>query len=57
MYICNDDIWDPACDFCWFCKHDRHGVPAYCTKGKNEEFGDGLGYCYEFKCSLHEKQT
>ena len=56
MYICNDSVFDPVCDFCWFCEHDEHGVPTCCTKGKIEEFDDGLGYCDEFKCSIHEKQ-
>ncbi|PQQ66460.1 hypothetical protein [Acetivibrio saccincola] len=56
MYICNDPVCDPVCDFCWFCKHDENGVPKCCTKGKIEEFDDGLGYCDEFKCRIHEKQ-
>lgn len=56
MYICDDSVCDPVCDFCWFCEHNEYGVPECCTKGKNEEFSDGLGYCDEFKCSIHEKQ-
>mgnify|MGYP007135401684 FL=1 len=56
MYIYNDPVCDPVCDFCWFCKHDENGVPKCCTKGKIKEFDDGLGYCDEFKCSIHEKQ-
>jgi hypothetical protein len=56
MYICNDPDCDPVCDFCWFCEHDENGVPKFCTKGKIKEFDDGLGYCDEFKCNIHEKQ-
>jgi hypothetical protein len=31
MYICNDPVCDPVCDFCWFCKHDENGIPKCCT--------------------------
>jgi len=55
MYICDDPVCDPICDFCLFCGHDEQGVPTYCKKNKVEEFGDGLGYCDEFRCSIHEK--
>lgn len=57
MYICNDPVCDPVCDFCWFCKHGEYGNPEYCIKGKDEDFCDGIGYCDEFKCRLHEKQS
>ena len=56
-YICNDPVCDPVCDFCWFCKHNEWGVPVSCTKDKNEEFEDGLGYCDDFTCRLHEEET
>jgi len=56
MYVCNDPVCDPVCDFCWFCEHDENGVPQYCSKGKDGDFCDGMGYCDEFKCSLHESQ-
>ncbi len=57
MYVCDDPVCDPVCDFCWFCEHDENGVPKYCSKGKDEDFCDGIGYCDEFKCSLHESQS
>lgn len=56
MYTCNDPVCDPICDFCWYCKHDENGVPKHCIKGKDKDFSDGLGYCDEFKCSIHEKE-
>ncbi len=56
MYICNDPVCDPVCDFCWFCQHDGNGVLEYCTKGRGEDFSDCIGYCEEFKRSLHEQQ-
>jgi hypothetical protein len=56
MYIYNDPFVIQFAIFCWFCKHDENGVPKCCTKGKIKEFDDGLGYCDEFKCSIHEKQ-
>jgi len=40
MYICNDPVCDPVCDFCWFCKHGEYGDPKYCIKGKDEAFCD-----------------
>lgn len=56
MYICEDEVCDPCCDFCWYCIHE-YGEPIKCKKGKQErEFCDGLGYCDEFKCSLHEEK-
>jgi len=54
MYICDDPVCDPICDFCWFCEHDEIGVPVRCTLGETG-FEDGLGYCVKFRCSLHEK--
>ncbi len=57
MYICKDDICDPVCDFCWYCSHDEFGVPRFCQKNHEDEFGDGLGYCDDFRCSLHESKT
>lgn len=56
MYTCNDVVCAPVCDFCWFCKHGEYGIPEYCIKGNNEDFYDGLGYCDEFKCRLHEEK-
>lgn len=56
MYLCNEPVCSPVCDFCRFCEHDRNGAPMYCIKGKVEELNEGLGYCDEFKCSIHEKQ-
>lgn len=53
MYICNDSVCDPVCDFCWYCVYDKVGTPVKCDKDK-VEFDDGLGYCDDFKCSLHE---
>lgn len=56
MYICNDPVCDPICDFCWFCVHGEFGEPIYCTKENMDEFFDGLGYCDDFKCALHEEK-
>jgi len=56
VYICNDPVCDPVCDFCWFCQHDGNGVLEYCTKGRGEDFSDCIGYCEEFKRSPHEQQ-
>lgn len=53
MYSCNDDVCDPCCDFCWYCIHDEYGEPVRCVK-KSPNFCDGIGYCDDFKCSLHE---
>lgn len=56
MYICNDPVCDPCCDFCWFCIHDENGCPVRCAKGNVKDFWNGTGYCCEFMCRLHEKQ-
>ena len=32
MYICNDDVCDPCCDFCWYCVHGKNGEPIMCIK-------------------------
>lgn len=56
MYICNDPICDPVCDFCWYCVHDENGTPVRCAKGKIDDFSDGCGFCDDFKCRLHEEQ-
>ena len=55
MYTCkiNEDICDPCCDFCWYCICDRLGRPVQCKKGY-ACFEDGLGYCDDFRCSIHE---
>lgn len=53
MYICNDDVCDPVCDFCWYCIHGKYGEPIKCVKMESE-FENGIGYCDDFKCSLHE---
>jgi len=55
MYTCNDVVCDPVCDFCWFCAHNENGEPAYCKKDNTDDFIDGLGYCAEFRCRVHEK--
>ena len=55
MYICNDEICDPCCDFCWYCFHNEYGVPVECIKNESG-FGDGLGYCDNFRCRLHEER-
>jgi len=34
MYICDAQVCDPACEFCWFCQHYENGVPKYCSKEK-----------------------
>ena len=54
MYICDDPVCDPICDFCWFCSFDDYGVPEYCIKGNDDSFDEGLGYCDDFACRLHE---
>lgn len=56
MYICNDPVCDPVCDFCWFCVHGEFGEPIRCTKDNVDDFLDGLGYCNDFKCVLHEEK-
>ena len=53
MYICNDDVCDPCCDFCWYCIHGKNGEPIKCVEMK-PDFEDGTGYCDDFKCRLHE---
>ena len=53
MYICNDPVCDPVCDFCWYCIYGKNGEPIRCAKNK-ATFDDGIGYCDDFKCSLHE---
>ena len=53
MYICNDTVCDPCCDFCWYCIHGKNGEPISCVKNKSG-FDNGLGYCDDYKCSLHE---
>lgn len=56
MYICDDPVCDPCCDFCLFCVHDERGVPIRCKNDNTKDFYDGIGYCDDFKCALHEKQ-
>lgn len=56
MYICNDPVCDPVCDFCWYCVHDNCGTPIYCKKD-NSGFDGSFGYCDEFKCRLHENNS
>ena len=56
MYICDDAICDPCCDFCWYCIHGEYGDPVRCIKKKTVEFDHGLGYCDYFKCSIHESK-
>ena len=53
MYICNDYVCDPCCDFCWYCIHGKNGEPIKCVEMK-PDFEDGTGYCDDFKCRLHE---
>lgn len=55
MYTCENDICDPCCDFCWYCIHDKNGEPVQCKK-MNIGFEDGLGYCDDFICRLHEQK-
>lgn len=55
MYVCNDPICDPVCDFCWYCIHGKNGEPIRCVNNKSD-FDDGIGYCDDFKCSLHESK-
>lgn len=53
MYICNNDVCDPCCDFCWHCIHGEYGRPVKCANNK-PDFEDGTGCCNEFRCRLHE---
>lgn len=55
MYTCkvNDDVCDPCCDFCWYCIYGKLGEPVSCKKG-NAGFDDGVGYCDDFQCSIHD---
>lgn len=53
MYICNDNVCDPCCDFCWYCIHGEYGEPIKCKYNEND-FDDGSGYCDRFECRLHE---
>ncbi len=54
MYKCKDDVCDPVCDFCWYCEHDKNGAPIYCKNQYEKYFADGVGYCDDFVCRLHE---
>ena len=56
MYVCDDPICDPCCDFCWYCVHGEYGEAVWCIKNKSVDFDDGLGYCDDFRCSLHESK-
>ena len=53
MYICNDTVCDPICDFCWYCIQGENGEPVQCIKMK-PDFENGVGYCDYFRCRLHE---
>lgn len=53
MYICQNEICDPCCDFCWYCIHGEYGEPLQCPKTK-PDFNGGIGYCNEFRCRIHE---
>ncbi len=55
MYTCKDPVCDPVCDFCWYCIDNEFGVLIRCEKG-HPDFSDGLGYCNDFKCELHEEK-
>lgn len=57
-YICkgNDLVCDPCCDFCWFCVYNKIGTPIRCGKKHDDQFDEGLGYCNDFKCRLHESR-
>ena len=55
MYTCKDPVCDPVCDFCWYCINDEIGAPVECEKG-NPDFLDGMGYCDDFRCCLHEEK-
>lgn len=55
MYTCTDDICDPCCDFCWYCIHGKYGEPVKCERN-NQGFFDGMGYCGNFKCGIHEEK-
>ena len=48
-------ICDPYCDFCWYCKHDEWGAPSSCLKGYADSNGEMIGYCDDFRCSIHEE--
>jgi len=56
MYICDDPVCDPVCDFCWFCVYNNCGEAIRCDKNNIENFDAASGYCDKFKCRLHEKQ-
>ncbi len=56
MYTCDDPVCDACCDFCWFCVHGEYGAPVSCMKGYIEDFWNGIGYCDDFKCSIHEEK-
>lgn len=56
MYICKNPVCDPVCDFCWYCSHDENGTPHHCKKNNTKAFEDGMGYCDDFRCSLHESK-
>ncbi len=43
MYICNDTVCDPCCDFCWYCTHSEMGVPIRCEMGNETDFSAGVG--------------
>ena len=53
MYTCNDPVCDPCCDFCWYCVNGENGEPIQCAKNE-PDFDDGVGYCDNFICSIHE---
>ena len=53
VYICNDTVCDPICDFCWYCIQNENGEPVRCNKMK-PDFENGIGYCDCFRCKLHE---
>lgn len=57
-YICkgNDLVCDPCCDFCWFCVYNKIGTPIRCGRKHDDQFDEGLGYCNDFKCRLHESR-
>lgn len=56
MYTCDDPICDPCCDFCWFCVHGQLGEPLRCERNNIDDFADGIGYCNDFRCSIHEER-
>lgn len=53
MYRCDDPVCDPICDFCWYCISGKYGEPIRCDKN-SPDFHDGIGYCDDFVCCLHE---